>query len=132
MRLAAVLALAALTLAGSACVSSSCGQSNVWGVQIAVYDQSGNSQADSALAVLSDGTYRDTMRVNGLDQNGVPLVLAGARDRAGLYNLCLKKAGFADYMQNNIVVAATSCGISPQLFQVTLQPLAQNSPVCTA
>ncbi len=131
MRLAAVLALAALPLATAACLKSGCSQTNVWGVQIAVYDQGGTAQADSALAVLSEGTYRDTMKITQYDINtGAPLVLSGAKDRAGLYDLCVRKAGFADFSQTNIVVAATACGIAPQQFQVVLQPLTPTSPVC--
>lgn len=131
MRLGTVLALALLPLAGAACLKSECSQSNVWGVQIAVRDQGGNAQADSALAVLTDGFYKDTMKITQFDLNtGVPLVLSGAKDRAGLYDLCLRKPGFADYQQNNIIVAATTCGIAPQQFQVILALPNSTSTVC--
>ncbi len=127
-------AVAALALAGAACsnsLSGTCSQNGVWGIQVSVRDQNGGAQADSALGVLTDVLYRDTMKIQGLDINGVPLILAGARDRAGTYDMCIRKTGFADYIQKNIVVPATACGVSPQLFEVTLVPPAQNSPVCS-
>ncbi len=131
MRRWIVAAAMALPLAaGSACVKAECSQNGVWGIEIAVRDQNGTAQADSALAVLTDISYKDTMVVNGFDIDGRALVLAGARDRAGVYNLCLRKTGFADYIQNNIQVPATACGINQQLFQITLALPSDTATVC--
>ena len=131
IRFRVALALGLLPLATGSCFEAVCKQSGVYGVRVVVRDQALNPQADSAVGILTDGSYRDSMRVLDLDPvTGAGLSLAGARDRAGIYDMCIRKAGFADYHQANVVVPTTACGIQGELFQITLVPPDSTSTVC--
>lgn len=129
MRRWTLLALTLVPVISTACLKGVCEQTGVPGVQIAVRDADGVAQADSAFAVLSDVTYRDTMKVIQIE-GGRGLVLAGAVDRSGVYNLCIHKTGFADYIKNDIVVPQTACGIEPVQFLAILAPASDSANVC--
>ncbi len=82
--------------------------------------QTGAPEADSALGLLRDGDYVDTMRVTGVTSEGAPLSLAGAMGRAGTYDVRIEKEGFRPWTRENVTVASGNCGPQTRRFTAEL------------
>jgi hypothetical protein len=81
--------------------------------------RTGAPEADSALGVLRDGDYVDTMRVTGVTSEGTPLSLQGALERAGTYDVQIEKEGFRPWTRENVTVESGECG--PQTRRLTAE-----------
>jgi len=81
--------------------------------------ETGAFEADSALGVLRDGEYVDTMRVSGVTSDGIPRSLQGAMERAGTYDVRVEKDGFRLWTRENITVESGDCG--PQTRRLTAE-----------
>lgn len=77
-------------------------------------------EADSALGVLRDGDYVDTMRVSGVAPDGTPLSLQGAMERAGTYDVRIEKDGFRPWSRENVTVESGDCGPQTRRFSAEL------------
>lgn len=81
--------------------------------------RTGAPEADSALGVLRDGDYVDTMRVAGVTSEGRPLSLQGAMERAGTYDVQIEKQGFRPWTRESVTVESGECG--PQTRRLTAE-----------
>ena len=81
--------------------------------------RTGAPEADSALGLLRDGDYVDTMRVSGVTSDGTPLSLQGAMERAGTYDVQIEKEGFRPWTRENVTVESGECG--PQTQRLTAE-----------
>jgi hypothetical protein len=91
-----------------------CTENFVWGVHVGVQDSlTGVPSASGAQLVARDGAYADTASYppNRPDLDNLPLIAAG--ERAGTYTVTVRKAGFVDWEQRDVVVTADECHVRP-------------------
>jgi hypothetical protein len=90
-----------------------------YGVTATVTDAADGSQETEGLSgILAEGSYREEMGVGGN-------VLAGAGERAGLYELTVMADGYVTWTQGNIEVTADECHVEPVSLTVLLHPSVQ-------
>jgi hypothetical protein len=90
-----------------------------YGVTATVTDAADGSQETEGLSgILAEGSYREEMGVGGN-------VLAGAGERAGLYELTVMADGYVTWTQGDIEVTADECHVEPVSLAVLLHPSVQ-------
>jgi hypothetical protein len=90
-----------------------------YGVTATVTDAADGSQETEGLSgILAEGSYREEMGVGGN-------VLAGAGERAGLYELTVMADGYVTWTQGDIEVTADECHVEPVSLTVLLHPSVQ-------
>ena len=119
-------ALVMASLAGCSSASTTprvCTAEFVYGISVRVRDSvSGAPTASGATLVARDGSYADSVRaVGGLDADAIPLSVAG--ERAGIYSLTLRKAGFGDWTLQGVRVERGECHVVPVALTALLQRL---------
>ena len=90
-----------------------------YGVTATVTDAADGSQETEGLSgILAEGSYREEMGVGGN-------VLAGAGERAGLYELTVMADGYVTWTQGDIQVTADECHVESVSLAVLLHPSVQ-------
>lgn len=84
------------------------------GIIVTVRDaQTGEALADSALGLAYEGTFVDTLRqiprlpVFNLSE------LVGVYERPGIYTVVIRRQGYQEWMQTNVVVKRDECHVIP-------------------
>ena len=91
-----------------------CTDNFVWGLQVEVQDSVTSApSASGAQLIAREGAYADTASYppNRPDLDNLPLVAAG--ERAGTYTVTVRRAGFVDWEQRDVVVTADECHVRP-------------------
>jgi len=116
-----VLALAACTLA-SACsnlTGNACTAEYVYGVNVEVVDAlSGEGIAEGATLTIRDGPYIElvTETLDGI-------VLSGAGERPGHYELGVTRSGYQPWSLTGVIVVRGECHVSPATARAELDPM---------
>ncbi len=77
------------------------------GIQVRVRDAVTNSPAaHGSVVIAQDQAYADTLR--GFFDS---LTVAGVYERPGVYTVSIKKAGYRDWQQANVVVTSDECHV---------------------
>jgi hypothetical protein len=110
-------AVAALGMGVAACKSvtaggSACTGEVVPGIAVAVRDSvSGASIAQGASGTITSGSYTEAMRPLQNDNDGIPLWIGGADERAGTYSLRITRPGYQTWTQSNVKVQEGPCHV---------------------
>lgn len=77
------------------------------GIQVTIRDAATSAPAaQGAIATAQDQSYTDTLQ--GFFDS---LTVAGAYERPGVYTVVVKKAGYRDWRQTNILVTSDECHV---------------------
>lgn len=102
------------------------------GIEIEVRDaRTGVPAAHGATGWVKDGSYTDVLQVSGW--TGSPpdpsnaLVLSGAMERRGRYDVVVRKAGYQEWRRSGVRVGGNSCGVEPVRLRAELVPLTGSS-----
>jgi hypothetical protein len=96
-------------------------------IQVAVHDaDTGLPAASGVTGWVQDGAYMDSLRVSGWAgppfDSTTAARMSGARERAGRYDVYLRKPGYAPWQQLSVRVHRNSCGVIPAELQANLVP----------
>ena len=121
LALAALAALAACS-GGKADYGVNCPDIYAYGVVVSVRDStSGADAVAGATGVAIDGTFRDSVSVpSGKSPQASAISLAG--ERAGTYTVIVRKAGYKDWTNSNVVVTRDACHVRTVTLTAQLQP----------
>ncbi len=93
-----------------------------WAVEVTVLDSAtGLPRADSAVAVIRDGGYVDTLHLVGF-VGSEPASLAGSNGRSGVYELTITRPGYATWTATQLVATDGACGLEGVRVTAHLQP----------
>lgn len=122
----AALALLALPLLGLSCPTSTpvCPQPEPpFAVRARFFDQVSNDLLTGPTAgEIRDGAYRDSLRVDGYDDDGRVTTMAAGKGRKGTYRLTAKRDGYREYTQSGLKVQSEGCLLGTISLEVQLQP----------
>lgn len=89
------------------------------GIQVKIRDAStGAPAAYGAVAIAQDQSYTDTRRPF-FDS----LTVAGVFERPGVYTVEVRKTGYRDWQQANVVVTSDECHVRTVTFEARLERL---------
>ncbi|MEO8478555.1 MAG: hypothetical protein ABI542_02905 [Gemmatimonadota bacterium] len=71
---------------------------------------------------LQEGAYRDSLRVDGYNGDGLVTTMAAGQGRTGTYRLTAKRAGYREYTQSGLKVQSEGCLFGTISLEVQLQP----------
>jgi hypothetical protein len=84
-------------------------------IEVEVRDAgSGQPAATGAVGVLTDGAFADTLRIIGWTHHpsdAAALVLGGAEERPGVYDVRIEKEGYATWERKAVRARAGECGV---------------------
>ena len=80
--------------------------------------------AEPARAIIRDGAYLDTLRLNRTE-NGVFVSRTGGWERPGTYEVEVSLTGYATWRMSGVAVPRTACAFTPANLLATLQPESQ-------
>ncbi len=93
-----------------------------WAVEVTVLDSTtGVPRADSALAVIRDRGYVDTLRLVGF-YGSEPASLGGSNGRPGVYELTITRPGYATWTATQLMASEGACGLEGARVTAHLQP----------
>lgn len=105
------LAFALFTTACDAVFPGACTAETEPAIEVEVTDSAtGEPAAGGATGVLVDGAYSDSLRVIGLDADGEGLLLGGAFERPGTYDVRVEKGGYQVWTREGVRVRGGDCG----------------------
>ncbi len=102
-------ALGAALLGAGACIGpfESCDAVGKYGIEITVLDSlSGKSPVGAAVLTVRDGDFQESSGAALLVSGGT-LIIAGALDRPGTYDVVLRMAPYQDWTKNAVRVTAS-------------------------
>ncbi len=120
--LAAVVAIAACS-SDSATTTGCSPEALRPAIIVQVVAAAGPPPNDSTKGAVHDGDYIDSLRPV---QFGIGSIqqLGAAQNRPGTYNVTIEHAGYEPWEKDNVIVAATACGIKePVNLVAELQPI---------
>jgi hypothetical protein len=82
----------------------------------------GQSLAEGAFGVVSDGLFTDSLRPHGGTANGVLVSLAAADERPGTYTVIVSHGGYANWERTGIQVRMGGCHVETKQVLARLQP----------
>ncbi|HET9065257.1 MAG TPA: hypothetical protein VFN22_05520 [Gemmatimonadales bacterium] len=122
----AALALLAVPLLGISCPSSEplCPQPEPpFAVRARFFDGPSNTLLTGPTpGELQDGAYRDSLRADGYNGDGLVTTMAAGQGRTGTYRLTAKRDGYAAYAQSGLRVRSEGCLFGTITLEVQLQP----------
>ncbi len=94
-----------------------------YGLNVQVRDSvTGLGAASGASLVVLDGSFKDSVAfpANRPDLDNMSLSSAG--ERAGTYNISVRKSGYAVWSKSSVVVTSDVCHVKPVLVTALLKP----------
>lgn len=84
--------------------------------------------ASGATLVLRDGAFVDSvsMPADETTRNGVGLMTENSLERAGVYSVTVRRAGYARWVREGVKVTADECHVRTVLLTARLIPLTQS------
>jgi hypothetical protein len=93
------------------------------GIVITVLDASGAAASCGAQALITEGTYSETVQLPPmLPGCNDSIALSGAFERPGTYRVTVSKPGYQSVLFSNVVVAADVCHVIPVALTASLTP----------
>jgi hypothetical protein len=129
-RRAAIVGMCVALLAATACSNSgptgvACSQVYVYGISLKVQNAvTGARITDSTAVQIKDGGYVESYNYLGPADQPTSGVLSVAGERAGTYNISIRKDGFAPYDTAGIKVTRDVCHVHGVQVTANLQPAA--------
>lgn len=129
MRPVNVLGAVILCLLSTACAVSGnpvvCTAQFVYGLNIQVQDSvTGAWIASGATLIARDGAFVDSVGAQGSGPEWDQLPLATAGERAGTYDVTVRREGYHPWDRNGIEVEGDTCHVRPVNLVARLQPRA--------
>ncbi len=91
------------------------------GIQVDVRDAAtGEPAADGAIAYAQEGAYVDTLRTIPNLPPYASSMMAGVYERPGVYTVVVRKSGYRDWVQSNVIVTADECHVITVQLQARL------------
>jgi len=95
----------------------------VSGIHVSVQDSvTGVPAASGATLIAIDGSYADTASIPAQRPDLDSRTLLAAGERAGTYDLTVRKAGFLDWHRTSVVVTPNECHVNPVEMTARLKP----------
>ena len=108
----AILGTAACSSSGPTAVA--CTGDPVYGLAITVENAAtGAPVTDSASVVISDGSYVESYHYLGAAGQPASGTIHAASERAGTYNISIRKSGYAAYDTAGVNVTKDACHVQP-------------------
>jgi hypothetical protein len=104
----ACVVLALATGCGADCPDSPCASHEI---EVAVLDaETGQSVADSAVGVIMDGSFVDSLVLEGPSWTfDVPAVLAYSGGRIGRYTVIIMRDGYTEWQATDVAITPEDC-----------------------
>ena len=97
----------------------------VFGLRVEVRNGvTGEPEAEDATGTARDGEYVETLLIVPAQGTDRPLLMIGAVERPGSYDVSVTKAGFLEWTASNVTVTADECHVIPVTLQANLIPVA--------
>lgn len=84
--------------------------------------KTGAPEAAHARAIVSDGSFTDTLRAAGYTSEEEALTLAGAYERPGTYDVRVEKSGFETWTRRGVEAEEGVCHVKTQRLEANLDP----------
>lgn len=116
------LAALAACSGGRADYGVNCPDNYAYGIVVSVRDSTTGADAVAgATGIASDGAFRDSVSIpSGTSPHASAISLVG--ERAGTYTVTVRKAGYRDWTNSNVVVTRDACHVRTVTLTAQLQP----------
>lgn len=92
------------------------------GIQVDVRDATtGEPAADGAIAYAQEGAYVDTLRTFPSLPPQASSMMVGVYERPGVYTVVVRKSGYRQWVQSNVIVTKDECHVITVQLQVRLE-----------